>query len=164
MLQVFKTLPVAQETYREGGLPARSGSYTRDSITLAWEDRLKARARRKSDGGVEFGTALRRGTVLREGDCFVLDEALLVVTVLERLEAVFVIEPVRAADWGQFAYDIGNSHQPIMITDESIICPDVPGMERVLIYHSIPFSRSLRAFTPMGHAGTPYVAGHQHRP
>jgi len=164
MLQVFKTLPVARETYREDGLPARARSYTRDTITLGWEDRLKARARRTSDGGVEFGTALQRGAVLREGDCFVLAEPLLVVTVLERLEAVFVIEPVTAADWGQFAYYIGNSHQPVMIADGSMICPDVPGMEQVLTYHRIPFSRSVRAFTPIGHAGAPYAAGHQHRP
>jgi urease accessory protein len=164
MLQVFKTLPVARETFRADGLPESARAYARETITLGWEDRLKARGRRKSDGGVEFGVALRRGTVLLEGDCLVIDEAMAVVSVIERREAVFVIEPATGADWGRFAYYIGNSHQPIMITAEAIICPDVPGVEQVLTYHRIPFSRSVRAFTPIGQAGELYVAGHQHRP
>jgi urease accessory protein len=164
MLQVFKTLPVTRETFREDELPAGARSYRRDTITLGWEDRRKTRARRKSDGGVEFGTTLRRGTMLREGDCFMFDEAMLVVAVIERREAVFVVEPTTTADWGRFAYYIGNSHQPLMITDEAMICPDVPGMEQVLTYHAIPFSRSCRPFTPVSQAGGPSVAGHQHWP
>jgi urease accessory protein len=164
MLQVFRTLPIARETFREDGLPASASAYARDTITLGWEDRFKARARRRSDGGVEFGTDLRRGAVLRGGDCFVIDEAMLVVAVIERREAVFVIEPATSTDWGRFAYYIGNSHQPVMITDEGILCPDLPGMEQVLTYHSIPFSRSVRAFTPLGQAGGAYAADHQHRP
>jgi urease accessory protein UreE len=164
VLQVFKTLPVARETCRADGLPARAHAYVRDTITLGWEDRLKARGRRRSDGGLEFGTALSRGTVLVEGDCFVIDESARVVAVIERGEAVFVIVPATAAEWGRFAYCIGNSHQPIMIQNDAIICPDASGMEQVLTYHGIPFSRSVRPFTPLGPAGGPYAAGHQHQP
>src|SRR5207245_9242473 len=57
---VFKTLPVADRIYRESELPESCAGYARDTITLGWEERQKAHGRRRSDGGVEFGTSLSR--------------------------------------------------------------------------------------------------------
>ena len=162
MLHVFKSLPVAREVQRADALPGRARAYRHDTITLGWEERLRARSRRRSDGGFEFGTTLPRGTTLREGDGFVFEEARIVVTVVERPEPVFVIEPRSPAEWGLFAYCIGNSHQPLMVMSTALVCPDVPGMEQVLTYHGIPFSRANRSFTPAGLGLDPYVAGHQH--
>ena len=146
---MFKTLPIADARYREDTLPSSAREYARDTITLGWEDRLKARGRRRSDGGVEFGTSLPRGDVLRGGDCFVLDPPRVVVHVVERLEPAFVIEPRTAAEWGLFAYHIGNGHQPLMITERALVCPDVPGVEMLLQYHRIPYVRAEFAFTPV---------------
>ena len=109
------------------------------------------------EGGVEFGTALPRGTVLRAGDCFVLDDERRVVMVVERPEAVFVIEPRSAPEWALFAYHIGNRHQPLMVTDQALVCPDVPGVELLLQQHKMPYARATMPFTP---AAT--VAAHQH--
>ena len=117
----------------------------------------RARGRRRTDGGIEFGTALPRGTVLRDGDCLVLDQDRLVVVVVALDEPVFVIAPATPVEWGLFAYHIGNSHQPLMLTDEAIVCPDVPGVEQVLTYHGIPYVRGRRHFTPVTH-----VSNHQH--
>ena len=144
-------------TLREAALGDRCRWYTQDTITLGWEDRVQAHGKRRSDGGVEFALALPRGSVLRGGDCLVLDEARLIVTVVERAESVFVIEPRSAVDWARYAYQIGNRHQPLMITDASIVCPDVPGMEQLLHQQHIPYTRSMRAFTPVTAA-----VGHQH--
>ena len=124
---------------------------------MGWEDRTHVHGRRRTDGGVEFGTALPRGTVLHEGDVLVLDGEELVVTVVERPEAVFVIEPRSAPEWALFAYHIGNRHQPVMITGHALICPDVPGVELLLQQHKMPYTRATLPFTP---AAT--VAGHQH--
>src|SRR5262245_671453 len=157
MLQVFRSLPTASIVYREETLRAAARNYTRDTVTLGWEERLKARSRRQSDNGIEFATVLPRGTVLREGDCLVLDAHALVISVVERAEAVFVIEPATCADWGLYGYLIGNSHQPVMIADGAILCPDVPGMEQVLNHHGIRFSRATRAFTPVT-----LVSDHRH--
>jgi urease accessory protein UreE len=164
LLHVFKSLPVVHEIHRSDALPERARTYKHDTITLGWEERLRARGRRRSDAGLEFGTTLPRGTTLGAGDCLVLDEAETVVTVAERLEPVFVVEPPTPAEWGLFAYCIGNSHQPMMLTTTAIVCPDVPGMEHVLAYHGIPFSRSTRAFTPVGLGGELFATGHQHNP
>jgi urease accessory protein len=148
VLQVFKSLPVADRTYREENLPVAARAYARDTITLGWEERLRVRGRRFTDAAAEFGTALPRGTVLRAGDCFVLDALRIVVRVVELAEAVFVIEPRTPSEWGVIAYQIGNCHQPIMITDCAIVCPDVPGMEPLLRQHGIACVRAAMPFTP----------------
>jgi urease accessory protein len=158
MLEVFRSLPVVRAVCAAEALPESALGYARDTITLGWEDRMKARGRRRTDGGVEFGTTLPRGTVLRGGDCLVVDQDRLIVTVVTLDEPVFVITPVSAAEWGLFGYHIGNSHQPLMFTDREIVCPDVPGMEQVLGYHRIPYTREMRAFAPVTQAPT-----HQHQ-
>ena len=150
-------LVVIQETYREDALPESARGYARETITMGWEERVRAHGRRLSDGGLEFGTALPRGTRLRAGDCFVIDEARAVVMVVERPEPVFVIEPRTPQEWGLFAYHIGNRHQPLMITEQGIVCPDVPGVEQLLQQQHIPFVRAVLPFTP-----ATAVVGHQH--
>ena len=150
---MFRTLPVADAVYREETLPDPARAYARDRITLSWEERLRTRGRRQSEGGVQFGTALPRGTVLREGDCLVVDPAHAVVVVVERAEPAFVIEPRTAAEWGLFAYHIGNGHQPLMVTERALVCPDVPGVEMLLQYHRIPYTRADVAFTPTTASG-----------
>jgi urease accessory protein len=148
---------VVERLYREPELPEGARTYERDTVTLGWEDRTHVHGRRRTDGGVEFGTALPRGTVLRAGDFLVLDGEQLVVAVVERPEAVFVIEPRSAPEWAMFAYHIGNRHQPLMITEHALVCPDVAGVELLLEQHKMPYTRATLPFTP---AAT--VAGHQH--
>jgi len=164
MLHVFKPLPVVRDVHRLHAIPVTAAGFARDTLTLGWEERLRARGRRRSDGGVEFGTALSRGTVLRDGDCLVVPELSLVVAIVERPEPVFVIAPESPAQWATFGYHIGNSHQPLMVVEGALMCPDVPGMEQVLRYHGIPFTRGEHAFTPMSLGGCLYAAGHQHSP
>ena len=125
---------------------------------MEWVDRFKARARRQSDRGLEFATALPRGTVLRQDDCFVFDAVRTVIRVVERPEPVLVIRPENPQQWAEFAYQIGNSHQPLMIDLDAIVCPDVLGMAHILTFHRIPFQREDRPFTPLGH-----IPDHQHQ-
>src|SRR5262245_10229034 len=150
VLSALRSLPICRSVYREDTLPENARPCQRDRITLGWEERLKARARRTSDGGLQFGTALQRGSVLRAGDCLVVEEARVVVVVAELEEPVFVITPRTPAEWASCAYHIGNNHQPIMIGDEEIICPDLPGMEDLLRLHGIECVRAIRRFTPLG--------------
>ena len=159
MLQAFKSLPTARAIHRAEALPDAARAYSSDTVTLGWDERLRARARRRSDHGIEFGTALDRGTVLRAGDCFVLDRLTLVVAVVELPEPVFVITPRAPAEWALFAYHIGNCHQPVMVTDEAIVCADLPGMKEALEYHRIPFTERIQPFTPVVD-----LAAHTHQP
>ena len=150
-------MTIVECVFKDGELPASSRGFVRDTVTLGWEDRTHGHGRRRTDGGVEFGTSLPRGTILRAGDHFVLEAERLIVAVVERPEAVFVIEPRSAPEWGLFAYHIGNRHQPLMVTDGSLVCPDLPGVEQLLQQHRMPYVRATLPFTP---AAT--VAAHQH--
>jgi urease accessory protein UreE len=89
----------------------------------------------------------------------VLDDRALVVEVVERPEAVLVVSPRTPGEWGLFGYYIGNSHQPVMVTERAIVCPDVPGMDLILEQHGIMFSRDVRPFTPVQMTELP---GHVH--
>lgn len=157
VLRMFKPLPIVEEVCRVDAMSDSARGLRRDTITLGWEDRVKTRGRRRSDSGVEFATALPRSTVLRQGDCFVLPDV--VVEVAERPESVFVIEPRTPAEWGLFAYQIGNSHQPLMIAGGMLVCPADPGMRQVLEHYGIPFRSAEQPFTPLG-----FNMGHQHAP
>ena len=139
---------VIDQIHREDTLPATARGYAQDTITLGWDDRLRVRGRRRSDGGVTFGLSLPRGTILRGGDCLVLDEVETVVVVVEQPEPVFLIEPHTPQEWGLYAYHIGNRHQPLMITETGIVCPDVAGVEQLLEQQHIPFARTTLPFTP----------------
>jgi urease accessory protein len=154
---MFNRLPLAERVFTEAEVPPAARGFARDTVTLGWEERIRTRGRRRSDGGVEFGTALPRGTVLRGGDWLVLEQARLLIAIVERDEPVFVVEPRSPAEFGLFAYHIGNRHQPIMITDGALICPDLPGVEEMLRYHDIAYARATRPFTPVSG-----LAAHQH--
>ena len=148
---------VVEQVFNIADLSEEARSYARDTLTLGWEDRTHARGRRRTDGGVEFATSLPRGTVLRAGDCFVLDPPQLVVAVVEQPEPVFVIRPRAPAEWALYAYHIGNRHQPLMITSDALVCPDLPGVEQLLEQHHMPYVRQRQAFTPAA-----LVTGHSH--
>src|SRR3954470_14479378 len=150
-------MTIIERVYHENELSPIARAYARDTVTLGWEERTHVHGRRHTDGGVEFGTSLPRGTVLRAGDLLVLDAERLVVSIGEQPERVFVVEPRTPHEWGLFAYHIGNRHQPLMITDGALVCPDIPGVEQLLQQHRMPHARAMMAFTP---AAT--VAGHQH--
>jgi len=141
-------LILIEQVHPDNALPAIAHGYARDTITLGWEDRLRVRGRRWSDGGLPFSLSLPRGTVLRGGDCLILAELKTVVLVIERPEPVFLIEPGTPQEWGLYAYHIGNRHQPLMITETGIVCPDVAGVEQLLEQERIPFARTTLAFTP----------------
>jgi len=150
---MFRSVPIADAVTRNGALPPETASFARDRIVLGWEDRQKTRGRWVSEGGMEFGLSLPRGTVLRGGDCLLVEQVRAVVEVVERLEAAFVIEPRTSVEWGLFAYHIGNGHQPLMLTETQLVCPDVPGVEMLLQYHHIPYERADVAFTPSTASG-----------
>src|SRR5690348_4486648 len=97
---------VVEQVFHASDLPADARGFDRDTVTLGWEDRTHVHGRRRTDGGVEFGTSLPRGTVLRAGDCFVLEPARIVVAIVERAEPVFVLEPRTPQEWALFAYQI----------------------------------------------------------
>jgi len=65
-------MTIVERVFKETDLPESSRAFARDTVTLGWEDRTYVHGRRRTDGGVEFGTSLPRGSVLRS---FVLNHS-----------------------------------------------------------------------------------------
>jgi urease accessory protein len=131
--------------------------FKRDTITLAWEDRRQAHARRKSDSGVEFAISLPAGTILKSGDCLLLDEEKVVIEVREALEPVYIVRPRTPQEWAYYAYHVGNRHQSIMIGDSELTFLQDPAVRSLLVQLQVQFSPDMRPFTAALAA-----AGHSH--
>src|SRR5690348_17925779 len=102
--------------------PAAAG-FAEDTITLDWEARQKGHAGRRTERGIEFALSLAPGTILRDGDRFILEPLQRIVTVREAADEVYVIRPRTPQEWAWYAYQVGNRHQPLMIAGEELICP-----------------------------------------
>ena len=109
---LFRTVPVASTVVRPGQLSLACAAWPSHTVTMGWEDRLKARGRRCTDDGIEFATALPRGTALHEGDCLPLDAPQIVVVVQAREEEVLVIRPATTDEWALWGYHIATAISP----------------------------------------------------
>ena len=123
-----------------------AGTLRRDSITLNWEERRQGHGRRKSDGGVAFAISLRAGTVLKEGDCFLLPDDGVAVMVREADEPVYVVTPQTPQDWAFYAYHVGNRHQSVMIGTTELVFLQNAAIKSLLDQLRVPYEVSVRAF------------------
>lgn len=148
----------------DGERPGITSGFVEDTLTLGWEDRLRVHGRRRSDQGVEFGLSLPRGTVLKEGDRLLLEPLRRLVRVREAEEAVCVMAPENPREAAWIAYQIGNRHQPLMITGTELICPRTPGVELVLAQLGISYIADQRCFTPaIARVGHDHAEARSHR-
>jgi urease accessory protein UreE len=122
-------------------------TYKRDTITLAWEDRRQGHGRRTSDSGIEFAISLPDGSVLKKGDCFVLDQERAIVAVEEAVQPVYVIRPRTSQEWAYYAYHVGNRHQSVMIGESELIFLQNPAVRSLLASFMSTHSTDARPFT-----------------
>jgi urease accessory protein len=150
MVVVEQVIPIS-------ALDVRDSSYRRDTITLTWEARRQGHGRRTSDSGIEFAISLPGGTVLKEGDCLILDAAETVVVVREALEPVYVLRPKTPQEWAYYAYQIGNRHQSVMIGESEVICLQNPAVRSLFDQLHVTYTADERPFT-----AALAVIGHSH--
>ena len=128
-------------------LGSEYSSYRRDTITLAWEDRRQGHGRRRSDSGIEFAISLPGGTVLKNGDCFVLDPEKKIIAVQEAVQPVYVIRPKTLQEWAYYAYHVGNRHQSVMIGESEMIFLENPAVRSLLDQLHVQYTIEARPFT-----------------
>ena len=126
---------------------AKHPDYQHDTVTLTWEERRRGHAKRRSDSGLEFAISLPSGTVLKHGDCFVLEPEKTIVKVREALESVYIVRPESPKQWAFYAYHVGNRHQALMIGESELVFLQSPAVRSLLEQLDVPFSVSSRAFT-----------------
>jgi urease accessory protein len=140
-------MTIVEQVQPVAALGSQYTSYRRDTITLAWEDRRQGHGRRTSDSGVEFAISLPAGIVLKQGDCFILDDEKTIVAVAEAVQAVYVIRPKTAQEWAYYAYHVGNRHQSVMIGEYELIFLENPAVRSLLEQLHAHYTTDARPFT-----------------
>lgn len=128
------------------------------TLTLPFERRCRSRLRARLDDGREVGLVLRRGTVLRDGDCL-LARSGEVVQVRAAAEAV---STVTASDpWllARAAYHLGNRHVPLQVGEgrlryrrDHVLDAMLEGLGLAVAHDEAPFEPEAGA----------YGGGHHH--
>ena len=132
-------MTVVEYVVREDALQGDLVNYRRTTITLSLEDRQKTHGRRRSDDGLEFAISLEPGLTLTNGDCLVLEE--------ERV--VYVVRPRSEHEWARCAYQVGNRHQKLMISDQELICLQDPAVRSLFDQLRVEYEEDTRPFTPV---------------
>jgi urease accessory protein len=122
-------------------------AFRRDTLTLTFEDRRRGHGKRKSDSGIEFAISLPSGTILKGGDCMVLEPEQTIVTVHEAPEAVYTIRPKTPQEWAYYAYHVGNRHQQVMIGEDELVVLQNPAVRSLLEQLQVHFQTDTRPFT-----------------
>jgi urease accessory protein UreE len=150
-------MTVVEKTWPITSVASAFPSYAHDTLTLTWEERRRGHGKRQSDGGIEFAISLPNGTLLRNGDCFILDAELTIVKVREAYEPVFIVRPETPQRWAFYAYHVGNRHQAVMIGDVELILLQNPAVRSLLEQLDVPYTADSRSFT-----GSLVHSGHSH--
>jgi urease accessory protein len=140
-------MTVIEHIQTEAEARSKPGNYKRDTLTLTFEDRRQGHGKRRSDGGVEFAISLPTGTILKGGDCMVLEAEQIIVKVQEAAEAVYVVRPGTPQQWAFYAYHVGNRHQQVMIGETELIFLQNPAVRSVLEQLHAHFEMDTRPFT-----------------
>jgi urease accessory protein len=140
-------MTIVEKIVRASDIGAEYETYRRDTLTLTWQDRRQGHGRRQSDGGLEFAISLPNGTVLKGGDCMVLEPEKTIVKVNEASEPVYIVRPKTPQDWAFFAYHVGNRHQEVMIVQSELIFLQNPAVRSLLEQLHAHFETGERPFT-----------------
>jgi urease accessory protein len=140
-------MTVIELIHTEAEALSKYGNYQRDTLTLTFEDRRQGHGKRRSDGGVEFAISLPTGTILKGGDCLVLEAEQTIVKVHEAPEAVYIVRPRTPQQWAFYAYHVGNRHQQVMIGETELVFLQNPAVRSVLEQLHVHFETDTRPFT-----------------
>jgi urease accessory protein len=140
-------MTVAEQILSQAEAFSQHVNYKHDTLTLTFEDRRRGHGRRRSDGGVEFAISLPAGTILKGGDCVVLEAEQTIVEVKEAPEAVYIVRPGTPQQWAFYAYHVGNRHQQVMIGESELIFLQNPAVRSVLEQLHVHFETDTRPFT-----------------
>jgi urease accessory protein len=137
-----------------GALPGELAARERDSLVLTAEERRWGRRRARTRAGREVVLALPTGRVLAPGEVLHVEaDWYLVVEAAE--EPVLAVMPASRDEAIRVAFEVGNRHFTLAIDGASLLVPDDPAMEQLLVRLGVSWTRRRAVFAPL-------VAGHRH--
>ena len=140
-------MTVVEKIINVSDIASQCPGYSRDTLTVTWDERRRGHGRRTSDAGLEFAISLPGGTILKAGDCMVLEPERTVVSIKEAPESVYVVRPKTPQDWAYYAYHVGNRHQEVMIGETELIFLQNPAVRSLLEQLHAHFETGERPFT-----------------
>lgn len=106
------------------------GHGAEDSVSLDWYDLQKKHLHLVTDKGVNI--LLSGGTEhLRDNDTFICEDGYAVSVKLKK-QALYQLEFTDSLTFAKAAYEIGNRHMQINITENRIIVPDDPSLSELV--------------------------------
>ena len=140
-------MTIVEQIIPAGEIDSRYGDYRRETLTLTWEERRQGHGKRRSDAGLEFAISLPGGTVLKGGDCMILEPEQTIVRVQEAPEPVYIVRPKTPQEWAYYAYHVGNRHQEVMIGETELVFLQNPAVRSLLEQLHAHFETGRRPFT-----------------
>lgn len=98
-------------------------AFTRDTITLGFDDRFRRRRSYTADGGLRFLLDLPEAMVLHDGDGLALEDGG-VVRVRAAPEPLIEITASSAEHLARLAWHLGNRHLPVQIDGSRLLIRD----------------------------------------
>jgi urease accessory protein len=140
-------MTIAERVYSEIEIGPSFKDYRHDILSLTWEERRQGHGKRRSMSGFEFAISLPSGTILKQGDLFILEPDRTIVTVHETPEPVYIVRPKTSQEWAFYAYHVGNRHQQVMIGQTELIFLQNPAVRSLLEQLHVHFDLAERPFT-----------------
>lgn len=130
--------------------------YGFEIVALTWDECAKRILRKKTDLGKEIGISLPFQTTLLHGDILFQDEEHTVLVFVQPCE-VLVIFAESIQELGVLAYELGNRHLPLQVTEkgEIVVLPDNP-TEVLLKKLNAHYEKQSRRFQPIPKGGGHY--------
>jgi urease accessory protein len=126
-----------------------------DRVSLTWDARQKSRQKLQTAAGKEITLALPTGTRLGAGDLLPIEEGWIEVYLAP--EDVLLIRPRTLQETAFVAYQVGNRHLALEITEDGLKTLYEPALVSYLRQQGIPVERAQLPFTPIG-----ATSGHGH--
>jgi urease accessory protein len=119
-----------------------------DRVSLTWDERQKSRQQLRTAAGKEIALALPTGTRLSAGDLLPIEEGWIEVHLAH--EDVLLIRPRTLQETAFVAYQVGNRHLALEITENGLKTLYEPTLASYLRQQGIPVEQAQLAFTPIG--------------
>jgi len=137
-----------------------------DPVLLSSEERASAHGPLTTRGGRRLNISLPRGTELNDGDVLAIENGTAIV-VRPAAEALFVVRPRTALEWGIAGFHLGNLHRPVRFRDDAILTPAEPKAAEVLRDAGIAFEERETPFVGRrygSYSGHGHSHSHSHGP
>ncbi|GAB5469394.1 MAG: hypothetical protein Kilf2KO_24240 [Rhodospirillales bacterium] len=142
-----------------GSLAALAGTFaSEDHLRLTAEERASPHLLARTEAGRELRISFPRDSELNDGDVLAIEEGVAIV-VRAAPEALYVIRPTSALNWGVAGFQLGNLHRPVRFTEDALLTPADPMVADIFARLEIAYEERITPFVGKRYGS---FVGHHH--